>query len=72
MREADRAQVGPGWRMEGSGGPAQPSPRIGQCLNGNYGWLEVQCHRWETLAQGNFGPTRYPTETPVNKRAWDA
>jgi len=24
-------------RMEGYGGPAQPSPTIGQCLNGGYG-----------------------------------
>jgi hypothetical protein len=28
-------------RMEGYGGPAQPSPTIGQCLNGGLGWLEV-------------------------------
>jgi hypothetical protein len=27
--------------MEGYGGPAQPSPRIGQCLNGDLGWLEA-------------------------------
>jgi hypothetical protein len=32
-------------RMEGYGGPAQPSPTIAQCLNGGYGWLEVKCHR---------------------------
>jgi hypothetical protein len=25
--------------MEGYGGPAQPAPTIGQCLNGGYGWL---------------------------------
>ena len=31
-QEADRASV----RMEGYGGPAQPSPTIGQCLNGGY------------------------------------
>jgi len=29
--------------MEGYGGPAQPSPTIGQRLNGGYGWLEVEC-----------------------------
>jgi hypothetical protein len=28
-------------QMEGFGGPAQPSPTIAQCLNGGYGWLEV-------------------------------
>jgi hypothetical protein len=34
-READRADA-EAWsiRMEGFGGPAQPSPTIGQCLNG--------------------------------------
>jgi hypothetical protein len=28
-------------RMEGYGGPAQPSPTIGQCINGGLGWLEA-------------------------------
>jgi len=36
--------------METYGGPAQPSPTIGQCLNGGYGWLEVECHRCNTRA----------------------
>jgi hypothetical protein len=45
-READQAEA-EAWsiRMEGYGGPAQPSPTIAQCLNGGYGWLEVKCHR---------------------------
>ena len=49
--EADRAEA-EAWsiRMEGYGGPAQPSPTIAQCLNGGYGWLEVKCHRCETTA----------------------
>jgi hypothetical protein len=35
IREADRAEA-EAWsiRMEGYGGPAQPSPTIAQCLNG--------------------------------------
>jgi hypothetical protein len=35
VRAADRADA-EAWsvRMEGYGGPAQPSPTIGQCLNG--------------------------------------
>jgi hypothetical protein len=37
-------------RLTGSGGPAQPSLTIGQCLNGGYGWLEVECHRCKTRA----------------------
>jgi hypothetical protein len=28
-------------QMEAYGGPAQPSPTIAQCLNGGYGWLQV-------------------------------
>ena len=45
-READRAEA-EAWsiQMEGYGGPAQPSPTIGQCLNGGLGWLEVECNR---------------------------
>jgi hypothetical protein len=37
-RAADRAEA-EAWsvRMEGYGGPAQPSPTIGQCVNGGYG-----------------------------------
>jgi hypothetical protein len=48
-RAADRAEA-EAWsvRMEGYGGPAQPSPTIGQCLNGGYGWLEIECCRCKT------------------------
>jgi hypothetical protein len=44
-------------QMEGFGGPAQPSPTIGQCLNGGYGWLEVMCHRCETRASLPLDPS---------------
>src|ERR1700755_2475982 len=72
-READRAEA-EAWsvRMEGYGGPAQPSPTIGQCLNGGYGWLEIECcpHRtvscaclfwvppWANLRFYTGGPSR--------------
>lgn len=36
--------------MEDYGGPAQPSPAIGQCLNSGLGWLEVECNRCKTRA----------------------
>jgi hypothetical protein len=44
IQKADRAEA-ESWsiRMEGYGGPAQPSPTIGQCLHGGLGWLEVEC-----------------------------
>jgi hypothetical protein len=37
VREAERAEAeAQSIQMEGYGGPAQPSPTIGQCLNGGY------------------------------------
>src|ERR1700731_4663411 len=67
-READRAEAY-AWsvRMEGYGGPAQPSPTIGQCLNGGYGWLEVKCHRCETSASIPLDAVRRPRATPLWK-----
>ena len=64
VREADRAEAH-AWslRMEGFGGPAQPSPTIGQCLNGGYGWLEVKCHRCETSASIPLEHVRRPRDT---------
>src|SRR3982074_1797051 len=38
-------------RMEGYGGPAQPSPTISQCISGGLGWLEVECNRCKTRAR---------------------
>lgn len=67
-READRAEAH-AWslRMEGFGGPAQPSPTIAQCLNGGYGWLEVQCRRCETRASIPLDAVRRPRNTPIWK-----
>jgi Fe-S-cluster-containing hydrogenase component 2 len=49
------------------GGPAQPSPTIGQCLNGGYGWLEVECHRCKTRASLPLDAIRRPRNTPILK-----
>jgi hypothetical protein len=67
-READRADSH-AWsvQMEGYGGPAQPSPTIGQCINGGYGWLEVKCHRCETRASLPLDAIRRPRDTPIWK-----
>src|SRR6202795_492628 len=54
-------------QMEGFGGPAQPSPTIGQCLNGGYGWLEVMCRRCETRASLPLQTIRRPRDTPIWK-----
>jgi hypothetical protein len=68
VREADRAEAH-AWslRMEGYGGPAQPSSTIGQCLNGGLTWLEVECHRCKTRASVPLDAIRRPRDTPVWK-----
>src|SRR6202047_1125774 len=68
VREADRAEA-QAWsiRMEGFGGPAQPSPTIGQCLNGGLGWLEVECNRCKTRASLPLDAIRRPRDTPIWK-----
>jgi hypothetical protein len=53
--------------MEGFGGPAQPSPTIGQCLNGGLGWLEVECNRCKTRASLPLDAIRRPRDTPIWK-----
>jgi hypothetical protein len=67
-READRAEA-EAWsiQMEGYGGPAQPSPTIGQCLNGGLGWLEVECNRCKTRASLPLADIRRPRDTPIWK-----
>jgi hypothetical protein len=59
VREADRAEA-EAWsiRMEGYGGPAQPSPTIAQWLNGGLGWLEVECNRCTAAPPGRPLATR--------------
>jgi hypothetical protein len=53
--------------MQAYGGPAQPSPTIGQCLNGGLGWLEVECKRCKTRASLPLDAIRRPRDTPVWK-----
>lgn len=67
-RAADRAEA-EAWsiRMEGYGGPAQPSPSIGQCINGGYGWLEIECCRCKTRASLPLDAIRRPRDTPIWK-----
>src|SRR6478752_6706575 len=68
VREADRAEA-EAWsvQMEGYGGPAQPSPTIAQCLNGGYGWLEVECNRCKTRASISLDDVRRPRDTEIWK-----
>ena len=68
VRAADRAEA-EAWsvRMEGYGGPAQPSPTIAQCLNGGLVWLEVKCQRCETKASIPLEHVRRARDTPIWK-----
>ena len=68
-RAADRAEA-EAWsvRMEGYGGPAQPSPTIGQCIHGGLGWLEVECAQMQDPAQSlPLDAIRRPRDTPIWK-----
>jgi hypothetical protein len=68
VREADRAGA-EAWsiRMEGYGGPAQPSPTIRQCLNGGYSWMEIECNRCKTRASIPLDAIRRPRDTSMWK-----
>jgi hypothetical protein len=66
-REPDAADAYASVRMEGYGGPTQPSPTIAQCLNGGYGWLEVKCNKCETSASIPLDAIRRPRDTPIWK-----
>jgi hypothetical protein len=68
IREADRAEA-EAWsiRMEAYGGPAQPSPTLAQCLNGGYGWMEIECKRCKTRASIPLDAIRRPRDTPIWK-----
>jgi hypothetical protein len=68
VRDADHAEAH-AWsvRMEGYGGPAQPSPTIAKCLNGGLGWLEVECNRCKTRASLPLDAIRRARDTPIWK-----
>jgi hypothetical protein len=67
-READAAECLL-WseQMEGFGGSSQPSPTIAQCLDGGYGWLQVNCRRRQTEASIPLEHVRRPRDTPIWK-----
>src|ERR1700733_16218627 len=68
VRAADRAEA-EAWsvRMEGYGGPAQPSPTIAQCINGGLGWLEVRCLGCDTNQTVALDVVRRPKHTPIHE-----
>jgi hypothetical protein len=51
--------------MEGYGGPAQPSPPIGDALNAGFRFLEVKCAGCNTHSTVDLTTLRRPRETPI-------
>jgi hypothetical protein len=64
VQEADRAEA-EAWSVRMEEAPAQPSPTIGQCINGGLGWLEVECNRCKTRASLPLDAIRRPRDTPL-------
>ena len=54
-------------RMLGYKGPAQPSPTIGDALNGGFGYLEVRCLGCDLHQTIALGIIRRPKETPIHE-----
>ncbi|AWM02581.1 hypothetical protein [Bradyrhizobium amphicarpaeae] len=54
-------------RMLGYKGPAQPSPTIGDAINGGYLYLEVRCLGCDTNQAVPLDIIRRPKTTPVHE-----
>jgi hypothetical protein len=54
-------------RMLGYRGPAQPSPTLGDALNGGYRYLEVRCLGCDTHQTVALDIVRRPKTTPVHE-----
>ena len=55
------------FRMLGYKGPAQPSPTIGDAINGGYPYLEVRCLGCDTNQTVALDIIRRPKTTPVHE-----
>ncbi|MFK4505928.1 hypothetical protein LPJ38_32355 [Bradyrhizobium daqingense] len=55
------------YRMLGYRGPAQPSPTIGEAINGEYPYLEVRCLGCDTSQSVALDIIRRPKTTPVHE-----
>src|SRR4030081_1726736 len=67
IREADSLAC-QSWneRMWSDGGPAQPSPTIGQAINGGFPWLEVQCSRCKTISSVDLAVIRRSQDSSIH------
>lgn len=52
-------------RLQGYGGPVQPSPLLGDALNAGYRYLEVKCDGCNTHSAVDLTIIRRPKETPI-------
>jgi hypothetical protein len=50
--------------MWSDGGPAQPSPRIGQAINDGFPWLEAKCLRYKTPSCLDLAAISRSADTP--------
>ncbi|UWU72477.1 hypothetical protein [Bradyrhizobium sp. NC92] len=67
-KEADKlACVAWNSRMLGYKGPAQPSPTIGDAINGGYPYLEVRCQGCDTNQTIALEIIRRPKTTPIHE-----
>lgn len=57
-------------RMLGFGGPAQPSPTMGDAMNAGYRYLEVRCLGCDTHQTVALDIIRRPKTTPFT--SWNA
>jgi hypothetical protein len=53
-------------KMWSDGGPAQPSPTIGQAINRGFPWLEVKGSRCRTPSSVDLAAISRPPDTPVH------
>jgi hypothetical protein len=67
-READRLAVD-FWnkKMLGFGGPAQPSPTLGDAINTGFTFLEVMCNGCQQHSTVDLTTLRRPKATPVHE-----
>ena len=51
--------------MQAYGGPAQPSPLLGEALNAGFHYLEVKCAGCDTCNTVDLTTLRRPKKTPI-------
>src|SRR5436305_2149178 len=68
-RKTADALAGDAWnkRMLGYGGPAQPSPTLGDALNAGYLYLEVRCLGCDSDQTVALNIIRRPKTTPIHE-----